>query len=77
MLNIPKMEVLILEKEHKARCITELYFLPASSETLAEVTYETQPRARTPVNEHIYQFSRDVVDYQHLDIHTHKRNKVI
>lgn len=76
-VNILKGEVSVLEKEYKARCITAQYFLPASSRNGSWGDWRREPRVSTPLNEHIYQFSRDVVDYQHLDKHTHTRSRAI
>lgn len=76
VFNILKGEVSVLEKEYKARCITAQYSCQPHPETVAEVTGEGSQRVSTP-NEHIYQFSRDAVDYQHLDKHTHTRSRAI
>lgn len=63
MFNILNKEVLVLEKEYTADVSLHRISCQLHPETLAEVTGETGPRARTFLNEHIYQFSRDAVDY--------------
>lgn len=78
MFNILKKEVFFsLKRIIKPDVSLHSVSCQLHPETLAEVTCETEPRARTLLNEHIYQFSRDSADYQHLDIHNHKRNTAI
>ena len=77
VFNILKGEVSVLEKEYKARCITAQYFLPASSRNGSWGDWRREPTVSTPLNEHIYQFSRDAADYQHLDKPTHTRSGAI
>lgn len=69
--NIPKEVALILD-ENKPAARPLVGFLPAPSRDATEVTCELQPRARTLLNEHFCQLSRDATDYQHLDKHAHE-----
>lgn len=66
ILNMVKKEVMP-EKSIKPNVIPHGILCQLHPETLAEVTCESEPRAKTRLNEHIHQLPGHMADYQHQD----------